>query len=146
MISYYLSQCNSQGKLLIGTGNRDEIVTGYYTKYDCSSGDVAPIADLSKSQVRMLVRYLLSDEIDLAEELESAKPSAKLSAGQTDENELGMTYEEISACSHELVDLNQLPSNRDFVERFKNNRHKAKILPPFCQLHVRNWSQVSPIL
>lgn len=76
--------------LVAGTGNRCEIAIGYYTKYGDGGVDLLPLASLVKSEVRALARALgvPGQVIDKA-------PSAGLWLGQTDEGEMGFTYDEL---------------------------------------------------
>ncbi|WP_420807168.1 NAD+ synthase [Acidianus manzaensis] len=78
--------------LVIGTGDKSELLLGYFTKYGDGGVDVLPIGDLYKTQVRELAKYLnLPDYI-------AYKPSSPaLWEGQTAENEIGLSYETIDA-------------------------------------------------
>lgn len=80
----------SLGFLVAGTGNRSEITIGYYTKYGDGGVDVLPIGALLKSEVRELAR-----ELDVPKRIIDKAPSAGLWAGQTDESEMGFTYEDL---------------------------------------------------
>lgn len=85
---YYLA--NRLGYLVVGSGNRSELEVGYFTKYGDGGVDILPLGNLVKSQVRELAGYL-----GIPEEIINKPPSAGLWPGQTDEGELGMTYEEL---------------------------------------------------
>ncbi len=76
--------------LVTGTGNRSEITIGYYTKYGDGGVDLLPIGALVKSQVRELAR-----ELGVPARIIDKPPSAGLWAGQTDESEMGFTYEDL---------------------------------------------------
>jgi NAD+ synthase len=78
------------GFLVTGTGNRSEIAIGYYTKYGDGGVDVLPIGALVKSEVRALAR-----ELGVPARIIEKPPSAGLWAGQTDEAEMGFTYEDL---------------------------------------------------
>lgn len=78
------------GLLVVGTGNRSEITIGYYTKYGDGGVDLLPIGALVKSEVRELAR-----ELGVPAPIIDKPPSAGLWAGQTDEGEMGFTYEEL---------------------------------------------------
>ncbi|MEX2272018.1 MAG: NAD(+) synthase [Vicinamibacterales bacterium] len=80
----------SLGFLVTGTGNRSEIAIGYYTKYGDGGVDLLPIGALVKSEVRALAR-----ELGVPPRLIDKPPSAGLWAGQTDESEMGFTYEDL---------------------------------------------------
>ena len=85
---YYLA--NRLCYLVAGSGNRSELEVGYFTKYGDGGVDILPLGNLLKSQVQELARYL-----GIPEELINKPPSAGLWPGQTDEAELGITYEEL---------------------------------------------------
>ncbi|MBO4695316.1 MAG: NAD(+) synthase [Clostridia bacterium] len=85
---YALAQ--TRGYLVAGTGNADEFEVGYFTKWGDGAYDVNPIADLTVSEIYELLRYLGAPEIIITK-----APSAGLFEGQTDEQELGVTYADI---------------------------------------------------
>jgi NAD+ synthase len=71
-----------------GTGNRSEITLGYYTKYGDGGVDVLPVGGLLKTEVRTLGR-----ELGVPESIITKPPTAGLWVGQTDEAEMGFSYE-----------------------------------------------------
>jgi NAD+ synthase len=85
---YYFA--NSLNYLVIGTGNRSEITVGYFTKYGDGGVDILPLGNLLKSQVRELAKYL-----KVPKDIIEKPPSAGLWKGQTDEGEMGITYNKI---------------------------------------------------
>jgi len=85
---YALAQ--ARGYLVAGTGNKSELMVGYYTKYGDGGVDLEPLGDLYKWQVRELARAL-----GVPAPVIERPPSAGLWAGQTDEQEMGITYEEL---------------------------------------------------
>jgi len=78
------------GHLVAGTGNKSELLVGYFTKFGDGGSDMSPIGDLYKCQVRELSR-----ELGVPKRIIDKAPSAGLWKGQTDEKELGITYEEL---------------------------------------------------
>ena len=76
--------------LVIGTGNRSEIAIGYSTKYGDGGVDILPLGNLVKRQVKELAAYL-----EIPREVINKPPSAGLWEGQTDEGEMGLTYNEL---------------------------------------------------
>ncbi len=96
VIYYYANLLN---RLVIGTGNRTELLLGYATKYGDSGVDIEPLGDLYKTKVFELARYL-----GVPERIIEKPPSARLWIGQTDEGELGMRYQEIDRIVRMLVD------------------------------------------
>ncbi|MBI2914621.1 MAG: NAD+ synthase [Firmicutes bacterium] len=85
---YYFA--NRLNYLVAGTGNRSELTVGYFTKYGDGGVDLLPIGGLVKQQVRALARYL-----GIPGDLITKAPSAGLWSGQTDEGEMGLSYEDL---------------------------------------------------
>ncbi len=81
---------NSRNCLVIGTSNKTELALGYGTKYGDLAADIEVIGDLFKTEV-----FQLADHVGLPNEFIEKAPSAELYPGQTDEQELGLTYKEI---------------------------------------------------
>ena len=79
---------NSLNYLVAGTGNRSELTLGYFTKYGDGGVDVLPIGGLVKSEVRELAR-----ELGVPERIITKPPTAGLWVGQTDEAEMGFSYD-----------------------------------------------------
>ena len=79
-----------RGALVCGGGNRDEVMYGYFTKYGDSGVDILPMADLLKGEVRNAAKFL-----GVPREIIDRPPTAGLWAGQTDESEMGLTYDDL---------------------------------------------------
>jgi NAD+ synthase len=90
---------HAMNRLVLGTGNRTEICLGYTTLYGDSACSLNPIGHLYKSDIRSLAR-----ELSIPEAIITKPPSADLWVGQTDEGEIGLTYEEIDRLLRRLVD------------------------------------------
>jgi len=128
--------------LVIGTGNKTEILLGYTTIYGDSACALNPIGDLYKTQVRQLASGLGVPKVIIEK-----PPSADLWQGQTDEDELGFTYEEVDRLLCLLVDERFTPEeciaagfNEEFVttvvERIQRF-HFKRIQPPIAKLSKR---------
>jgi NAD+ synthase len=128
--------------LVVGTGNKTEILLGYTTLFGDSACALNPIGDLYKTQVRHLARA-----INIPEPIITKPPSADLWAGQTDEGELGFTYEEVDKLLFLLIDQRYRPEEcveagfdekfvRKVVDRIRKNQFK-RILPPIAKLSSR---------
>lgn len=91
MATLYLV-ANSRNCLVVGTGNRSELAAGYFTKYGDGGVDVLPLGSLLKNEVRGLARTL-----GVPAPIFEKAPSAGLWQGQTDEAEMGFTYDELEA-------------------------------------------------
>ncbi len=81
---------NSLNYLVVGTGNRSELMIGYFTKYGDGGVDLLPLATLLKSEVRAIAA-----ELDVPQPIIDKAPSAGLWLGQTDEAEMGFTYADL---------------------------------------------------
>lgn len=141
MIILY-DQSSAFRALVVGTGNKTEILLGYTTLYGDSANALNPIGDLYKTQVRQLAAAM-----GVPEPLITKAPSADLWAGQTDEGELGFTYAEVDQLLYLLVDQRYTPEEcveagfaepfvRTVVERVRRN-HFKRILPPIAKLSNR---------
>jgi len=85
--------------LVMGTGNRTEILLGYFTLHGDGAWAFNPIGDLYKSQVR-----ILAGELGVPQRIIDKPPSADLWKGQTDEGELGVSYEQVDRLLFYMVD------------------------------------------
>ncbi len=98
------------GYLVIGTGNKSEHAIGYFTKWGDGGVDFEPIGDYYKDEV-----YELARELNVPKSIINAKPSAGLWEGQTDEEELGLTYIELDSFLRWYENsLNSLPFDDDW--------------------------------
>lgn len=143
------------GGLVMGTSNKTEFLLGYSTIYGDSGVAVQPIADLYKYQVRQLARAM-----GVPQSILDKAPSADLWAGQTDEGELGFTYDAVDQVLFLLVDERYTVAEvveegfeRSFVEnvwrRVKANHYK-RTMPNIAKLsrrtighdflYLRDWS------
>ena len=140
--------------LPIGTSNKTEILLGYTTMWGDMASALNPIGDLYKTQVRQL-----SQALEIPSVIIEKPPSADLWAGQTDEGELGFTYEEVDKLLFLIVD--QRYSAQECVEegfdpkfvdsamtRVRRNQFK-RMMPPIAKvsnrtigydfLYLRDW-------
>ncbi len=85
-------EAHARKALVAGTGNKSELLIGYFTKHGDGGNDLQPIGDLYKTQVRELSRHM-----GLPEALIVKPPSAGLHPGQTDEDDLGMSYQTLDS-------------------------------------------------
>jgi NAD+ synthase len=147
MIVLYDQSADFKG-LVVGTGNRTEILLGYTTLYGDSACALNPIGDLYKTQVRQLAHAMGVPEVILAK-----PPSADLWAGQTDEGELGFTYARVDQLLMLLVDGSCAPDacveagfDRAFVQavldRMRHNEFKR--LPPLIGRLTPRTTQGDP--
>jgi NAD+ synthase len=140
--------------LVIGTGNKTEILLGYSTIFGDAASALNPLGDLYKTQVRQLARTL-----NIPAPIIDKAPSADLWGGQTDEGELGFTYEQVDQLLYLLVDQRYTRDEAiaagfgdTFVEaviqRIKQNQFKR--MPPLIAklsnrtigydfLYLRDW-------
>jgi len=128
--------------LVIGTGNKTEILLGYTTLYGDSACALNPLGDLYKTQVRQLASGLGVPQVII-----DKPPSADLWQGQTDEDELGFTYEKVDRLLCLLVDERFTPEEciaAGFKEEFVytvvqriQQYHFKRIQPPIAKLSKR---------
>ncbi len=90
VLNYFVA--NAESRLVLGTGNRSEGATGYFTKYGDQAVDCNPIGNLYKCQVRQLAR-----DLGVPEDLVTRTPTAAMWEGQTDEEEMELGYDELDA-------------------------------------------------
>jgi len=115
---------NAENRLVLGTSNKSEIMTGYFTKYGDGGADLEPIGDLYKTEV-----FQLAKQIGVRKKIIDKKPSAGLSPGQTDEDELGLDYstlDKILRGQTQGIDPALIRRVEDLV---KYSQHKRE-LPP----------------
>ena len=139
VFSYHYA--NSLGYMVIGTSNRTEYLTGYFTKYGDGGVDLMPLADLYKNQIRQLAVHL-----DIPESIVEKAPSGGLWPGQTDEGELGIDYDTLDLI---LSGMDEEMSEKEIAEalkvdlttvqgvfrRVKANEHKRR-LPTVLRLRT----------
>lgn len=121
--------------LVLGTGNKSELLLGYFTKHGDGGVDLLPLGDLYKTQVRAL-----AESLGLPEAIRARAPTAGLYEGQTDEAELGLPYRDLDRILHgieglrtaeEIATATDLPlaSVRSVEARVAANRHKRRSAP-----------------
>lgn len=153
MIALY-DQSEAFKALPVGTSNKTEILLGYSTLYGDSASAINPIGDLYKTQVRQLSRAM-----NIPAPIIDKPPSADLWADQTDEKELGFTYEEVDKLLYLLIDQRYSPQeaveagfDKKFVDtvtaRIRRYQFK-RMLPPIAKvsnrtigydfLYLRDW-------
>lgn len=132
VMTYHLSEGS---RIVLATGNVDEAIMGYLTKYDCSSADINPIGGLCKEDLRSFLQFsrqeLFASNTKLVEilgEIIDAPPSAELTGSeQRDELEMGLTYDEISVLGKVRRGMYGCSGPRGAFEVVWRNRDK----PPF---------------
>jgi NAD+ synthase len=129
---YALAQTHSY--LVAGTGNKSELEVGYFTKYGDGGVDVEPLGDLYKWQVRQLARVL-----GVPQPVIDRPPSAGLWAGQTDEDEMGISYEELDAALA-AIESGQTaaiaPALLDKIQRMRATSAHKRAMPPLCPVDM----------
>ena len=127
---------NAENRVVLGTGNRAEAMTGYYTKYGDQAVDCNPIGNLYKQQVRQLAAH-----VGVPRELVMQEPTAGMWEGQTDAEELGLDYDTVDAILALHVDggLSRSATIRELdvpaaavdhvVELYEASAHK-RAMPP----------------
>lgn len=110
--------------MVVGTTNRSEYIVGYYTKFGDGACDIEPILHLLKRQVREL-----SAELNVPRGIIDKEPSAGLWESQTDESELGMSYDELDSIIEDIFDHESQSSEPRYErvrELYRNSSHKRR--------------------
>ncbi|PNJ16295.1 LOW QUALITY PROTEIN: NADSYN1 isoform 14 [Pongo abelii] len=155
------------GLLVLGSANVDESLLGYLTKYDCSSADINPIGGISKTDLRAFVQFCIKRfQLPALQSILSAPATAELEpladgqVSQTDEEDMGMTYAELSVygklrkvakmgpysmfCKllgmwrHICTPRQVADKVKRFFSKYSMNRHKMTTLTP--AYHAENYS------
>jgi NAD+ synthase len=153
MIIWYDQSVDFNG-LVLGTGNKSEILLGYSTIYGDAASALNPNGDLYKTQIRQLAKA-----IGIPKAVIDKAPSADLWKGQSDEKELGFTYEEVDKLLFLLVDRRYSAEEcasagfdplfiKSVMERIRRN-HFKRVMPPIAKisnrtvgydfLYLRDW-------
>ncbi|HEX7185216.1 MAG TPA: NAD+ synthase [Thermoanaerobaculia bacterium] len=114
-------QAKKLNALVLGTSNKTEILLGYSTVFGDNASSINPLGDLYKHQIWQLSRHL-----GLPEQVVAKKPSADLWPGQTDEGDLGFSYEMADEVLYLLFDLGLRPA--EVVERGYDERVVERIV------------------
>lgn len=131
-IIYYYA--NAKNYIVSGTGNKSEILIGYFTKYGDGACDIEPIGDLYKNDV-----YRLAEFMNVPQEILDKPPRAGLWNNQTDEAEIGMSYDlidqilylytEKDMANTEIADKLSIPIDdvNMIITKIIRSRHKSKV-------------------
>ncbi|HHU69338.1 MAG TPA: NAD(+) synthase [Thermoanaerobacterales bacterium] len=106
--------------LVVGTDNAAEIYTGYFTKYGDGGADIMPLANLTKREVR-----IWAEKVGVPKDIIIKPPSAGLWADQTDEEEMGITYDVID----DFLEGKEIPKKELMIinDLHRKSEHKRKI-------------------
>ena len=114
----------AENRLVAGTGNRSERYMGYFTKWGDGACDFNPIGDLTVSEIYEFLRYL-----NAPENIIRKAPSAGLFEGQTDEQEMGVTY---AAIDRVVTGGEVSEAEKAIIDRYHSrSEHKRKMPPVF---------------
>ena len=134
-ILYY--HANLLNRIVIGTGDKSEAMLGYFTKYGDGGVDIAPIADLYKTQVRVIAK-----ELGISNKIINKKSGPRLWIDHDAEDELNMTYDEIDPIlfqySNNQINEDSLSQEQKIIfnnikDRNVRNNHKSR-MPEICIL------------
>lgn len=127
---------NHRDSIVLGTGNKSEALVGYFTKYGDGAVDCHPIANLYKGQVRQLATH-----VGVPEDLAEKTASAEMWVGQTDEEEMGLSYDDLDAIlalhvhgplsKHATIETLDVPKTAvdRVVELHETSAHKRSMPP-----------------
>jgi NAD+ synthase len=137
---YYAA--NKLKRLVVGSGDRSEILIGYFTKYGDGGVDLLPLGGLYKTQVRELAKF-----IGVPSHIVAKPSSPRLWVGHTAEDELGLSYGSLDLILHGLIDLKmdrekvamEVGAQLETVERVERmveaTQHKRS-MPPIAEVWV----------
>ena len=133
---YLYDESASQNALVIGTSNKTEVLLGYSTIFGDSASAINPIGDLYKTQLKEFAEYL-----QIPESIISKKPSADLWEGQTDEDELGFTYEKVDRYLFNKID------ERKSEDELRNMGFEDKFMKRVNDLIIKSqFKRVPPLI
>lgn len=121
--------------LVIGTSNKTELLLGYGTQFGDMASAINPIGDLYKTQVRQLSVYL-----GIPESVITKPPSGDLWKNQTDEEELGFTYEEVDPLLYYLVDLRY--SKKQLIAQGFEESLIEQVMGRIERNHYKRWMPI----
>jgi len=144
VMAYFMSQLmcwatepNGTGSLLVlGSANVDEALRGYFTKYDCSAADINPIGGINKKDLRSFLRWAAENRgISVLNDVANAVPTAELRPEmneevQSDEKDMGMSYDELSDLGYCRKVLHQGPLSCFITLRSKWNHKRSEWKSP----------------
>ena len=127
-MSILFDYSSKENALVVGTSNKTEIYLGYSTQFGDSACALNPIGDLYKTNIWDLSRYL-----KIPNELIEKKPSADLWEGQTDEQEMGLTYKEADQILYRMLEENKKVEevlaegfNKDLVDNIVRRMNRSE--------------------
>ena len=127
-MSILFDYSSKENALVVGTSNKTEIYLGYSTQFGDSACALNPIGDLYKTNIWDLSRYL-----KIPDELIEKKPSADLWEGQTDEQEMGLTYKEADQVLYRMLEENKKVEevlaegfNKDLVDNIVRRMNRSE--------------------
>ena len=127
-MSILFDYSSKENALVVGTSNKTEIYLGYSTQFGDSACALNPIGDLYKTNIWDLSRYL-----KIPNELIEKKPSADLWEGQTDEQEMGLTYKEADQVLYRMLEENKKVEevlaegfNKDLVDNIVKRMNRSE--------------------
>ncbi len=127
---YYIA--NMASGIVVGTGNKSESMIGYFTKYGDGGVDLLPIVDLYKHEVRAVASH-----IGVPQSVIERPPSAGLWQGQTDEDEIGLTYDQLDRALTAIESENTSSIDQAVMERVQSlhegSAHKRSPIPMFLK-------------
>ena len=128
LVLYYFA--NKLNYLVCGTGNKSELMIGYFTKHGDGATDILPIGGLLKRQVRTLAK-----ELGIPKHIINKPPTAGLWPGQTDEGEMGISYPELDVIlerienkKKQILSKEKVDRVKEMIRRSEHKRQGPKIL------------------
>ncbi len=131
---------NLENKLVMGTSNKSEISIGYGTKFGDLAADLWPIADIYKTEL-----YIIAKKLGINRKIIKKPPTAGLWANQTDEGEIGVSYNKLDCFLAGLEEekndkllAEELQLETELVHKIKNMMHNSSHKQKMPKKYIRN--------
>ena len=141
-MSLLYGEAFSSNCLVLGTSNKSEILVGYYTKWGDGASDLLPMGDLYKSQI-----YTIAKDLEIPIDILDRVPTAELWEGQSDEEDLGISYSSLDKIllglekqfsTDELSKSTGIDSESiDRISNLVNLAIHKRVFPPVCKIGRR---------
>ena len=137
-----MSIANESKSLLLATGNKSEMTTGYATLYGDLAGALCPIADLLKTEIYSLARFINKKTKIFPRSLFLREPSAELAPQQTDRNDL-LPYNQLDPLLRDILKGKEggTPLKKEFIKLIQKQEFKRAQSPPILKLSERDLGE-----
>ena len=137
-----MAEANETSSLLLGTGNKSELATGYSTLYGDLCGGLLPLGDLWKTEIYSLVKFINKTDPVFSKDLIQRPPTAELAAGQIDEDHL-LPYKKLDVILEKLLQFKapQTQEEKKVALLLRQSEFKRKQSPPILKLSEQAFGE-----